>query len=52
MKRRTLLISMIALLLFSSSAWAAEDESTSRIRSYGSGSLIQHDGSLWLLGYP
>lgn len=51
MKRRTLLISMIALLLFSSSAWAAEDESTSRIRSYDSGSLIQSDGSLWLWGY-
>ncbi|MET3210456.1 UNVERIFIED_CONTAM: alpha-tubulin suppressor-like RCC1 family protein [Paenibacillus sp. PvR008] len=51
MKRRTLLLSMIALLLFSSSAWAAEDESTSRIRSYDSGSLIQSDGSLWLWGY-
>ncbi|MBP1311616.1 stalk domain-containing protein [Paenibacillus sp. FSL H7-0442] len=51
MKRRTLLISMIALLLFSSSAWAAGDESASRIRSYDSGSLIQSDGSLWLWGY-
>ncbi|MGM1019100.1 MAG: hypothetical protein ACQEXV_00730 [Bacillota bacterium] len=51
MKRRTLLISMIALLLFSSSAWAAGAESTSRIRSYDSGSLIQSDGSLWLWGY-
>ncbi|WP_043890789.1 stalk domain-containing protein [Paenibacillus sp. Aloe-11] len=51
MKRRTLLLSMIALLLFSSSAWAAEKESDSRIRSYDSGSLIQSDGSLWLWGY-
>lgn len=51
MKRRTLLISMITLLLFSSSAWAAGDESASRIRSYDSGSLIQSDGSLWLWGY-
>lgn len=51
MKRRTLLISMITLLLFSSSAWAVGDESASRIRSYDSGSLIQSDGSLWLWGY-
>ncbi|WP_226001472.1 stalk domain-containing protein [Paenibacillus sp. BJ-4] len=51
MKRRTLLLSMIALLLFSSNAWAAEKESTPGIRSYNSGSLIQSDGSLWLWGY-
>lgn len=51
MKRRTLLLSIITLLLFSSNAWANEKESTSHIRSYDSGSLIQSDGSLWLWGY-
>ncbi|KAF6562594.1 copper amine oxidase [Paenibacillus sp. EKM202P] len=51
MKRRTLLLSIITLLLLSPSVWAAGDDSTSHIRSYDSGSLIQSDGSLWLWGY-
>ncbi|MNW36652.1 hypothetical protein D3C74_136670 [compost metagenome] len=51
MKRRALLLSIITLLLLSPSVWAAGDNSTSHIRSYDSGSLIQSDGSLWLWGY-
>ncbi|URJ61237.1 hypothetical protein [Paenibacillus polymyxa] len=45
MKRRALLLSIITLLLLSPSVWAAGDNSTSHIRSYDSGSLIQSDGS-------
>ncbi|MGR6761972.1 stalk domain-containing protein [Paenibacillus sp. T2-29] len=51
MKRRTLLLSIITLLLLSPRVWAAGDDFTSHIRSYDSGSLIQSDGSLWLWGY-
>ncbi|MCP3809101.1 stalk domain-containing protein [Paenibacillus sp. Lou8.1] len=51
MKRRALLLSIITLLLLSPSVWAAGDNSTSHIRAYDSGSLIQSDGSLWLWGY-
>ncbi|MEK3948745.1 stalk domain-containing protein [Paenibacillus sp. FSL H7-0703] len=51
MKRQALLLSIITLLLLSPSVWAAGDNSTSHIRSYDSGSLIQSDGSLWLWGY-
>ncbi|MGS5018580.1 stalk domain-containing protein [Paenibacillus sp. JJ1683] len=51
MKRRGLLLSIITLLLISPRVWAAGNDSTSHIRSYDSGSLIQSDGSLWLWGY-
>lgn len=51
MKKWTLLLSAIGLLLFSSSAGAAETDASSRIRSYDSGSLVDSDGNLWLWGY-